>query len=208
MVIADATVVQLPEDKDNKWLDRAVELNSSSGGLRWALSTKPRLEKLLEYVTDGGGQVISSPRTTTLPGHTAEIPVSGSDNDEQSSDFTLSLTARPLSEGDLLRLNYQIGIDEPLTTGSRGTGLLKSGQTLLVEYVPDEDAQAGVPIVRKVPYVTKLFRNVPGRQDRYLITITPRLVSPNVEEAALHNISVDHETGDASGVTPPVAVDK
>ena len=208
MVVADARIVRLPDDEDSDWLDQAVDLNSSPDGLRWALSTEPRVERLLDYVTDGGGRVISSPRIKTLPGHTAEISVSGSDEEGQPLEVSLSLTARPLSEGDLLRLNYQVGIDEPLTTGGRGTGLLKSGQTLLVEYVPGDGNQVGVPLVRKVPYVTKLFRNVPSRQDRYLIAITPRLVRPNVEEAALDHTSMDQEVGHFSRVTPPVAVDR
>jgi hypothetical protein len=208
MVVADSLIVKLPEGQTSDWLDKAIKLNPSSDGLRWALSTESRTEKLLDYVTDGGGRVISSPRIKTLPGHMAEISVSGTDEEGQPSGLSLSLTARPLGEGQLLRLNYQIGVNESLTAGGRGTGLLKSGQTLVVEYVPGDGNQAGVPVASRVPYVTKLFRNLPSRQGRYLIAITPRLVRRDVKEAPLDRASVDQEVGHSSRVTPPVAVDR
>ncbi|MDG1895752.1 MAG: M56 family metallopeptidase [Fuerstiella sp.] len=208
IVVADAKLVHLPENKDSDWLNQAIELNPSSDGLRWALSTESRTEKMTDYVTDGGGRVISSPRIKTLPGHMAEISVSGTDEEGQPSGLSLSLTARPFGEGQLLRLNYQIGVNESLTAGGRGTGLLKSGQTLVVEYVPGDDVQVGVPVASNVPYVNKLFRNVPSQQDRYLIAITPRLVRTDVEEAPLDRASVDHEVGNSSRVMPPVAVDR
>ena len=54
MVVADSLIVKLPEGKTNDWLDKAIELNPSSDGLRWALSTGSRVEKLIDYVTAAG----------------------------------------------------------------------------------------------------------------------------------------------------------
>ncbi len=177
VVVAEVRIVQLPENQASDWLDKAIELNTSADGLRWALSTESRIETLLEYVSAGGGQMILTPKIMTLPGHTAEISVSGGDQEGQPSGITLSLTARPLSEGNLLRLDYRIGINEPLKDGGAGTGLLKSGQTLVIEYA----AGSGVPMLGNVPYVNRLFRNLPDNSGRYLITITPRLVRTVVE---------------------------
>jgi hypothetical protein len=137
--------------------------------------------------------MISSPRMTTLPGHMVEISVSGSDEAGQPSGMALPLTVWPLSGGNLLRLNYQVRVNEPLTKSERGTGLLKSGRTLVVEYIPAGGVQVGVPIVEKVPYVSKLFRNTPRNQGRYLIVITPRLVRTDVEEAQLERTDVEQQ---------------
>jgi len=178
LVVAEARIVQLPENKGSDWLDQAIKLNPSAEGLRWALSTEIRCEKLLLYVREGGGQMISSPRITTLPGHTAEISVSSGDKDGRPSGVALSLIARPLSDGNLLRLDYRIGVNESLENGKGGTGLLKSGQTLVFEYV----AGSELPMLDKAPYVSRLFRNLPDHSGRYLVTITPRLVRADVEE--------------------------
>ncbi|MCP4784957.1 MAG: hypothetical protein GY903_28825 [Fuerstiella sp.] len=183
LVMANSLIVQLPENQESDWLDQAIKLNPSADGLRWALATKSRTEKLLDFVREGGGQVLSCPQMTTLPGHTAEISVSSGDKDGQPSGVALSLTARPLSDGDLLRLDYRIAINEPLKHGTRGTGLLKSGQTLVVEYTAGNGVQVGVPLLGDLPHADRLFRNTTRHSGPYLITITPRLVRAVVEEA-------------------------
>ena len=155
--------------------------------------------------------MISSPRIPTPPGHVVEISVSGGDEAGQPSGMALSLTVWPLSEGNLRRLNYQVGVNEPLTKSGRGTGLLKSGQTLVVEHIPAGGVQVGVPIVKKMPNASKLFRNTPRNPGRYLIVITPRLVRTDVEEAQLERTDVeptDHEVGRCRHVTLLVAVDR
>jgi hypothetical protein len=140
-----------------------------------------------------------------------EISVSGGDEAGQPSGMALSLTVWPLSEGNLRRLNYQVGVNEPLTKSGRGTGLLKSGQTLVVEHIPAGGVQVGVPIVKKMPNASKLFMNTPRNPGRYLIVITPRLVRTDVEEAQLELTDVeptDHEVGRCRHVTLLVAVDR
>ena len=184
MVVADSLIVKLPEGQTSDWLDEAVKLNTAGVGLRWALSTDSRTKELLRFVKDVGGKVISSPKITTLPGHRAEISVSGSDKNGQPSCVALSLTARPLSEGNLLRLDYWIGVDEPITNGKGGTALLKSGQTLVVEYTAGSGVQVGVPMLGNLPHVDRLFKNTPDHSGRYLVTITPRLVRADAEKEA------------------------
>ena len=96
----------------------------------------------------------------------------------------------------------------PSQPAAVGLSCLNPRQTLVVEYVPGDGNQAGFPVASKVPYVAKLFRNVPSQQDRYLIAITPRLVRADVEDAVLDLTNVDREVGRSSRVTPPVAVDR
>ncbi|MCP4513474.1 MAG: type II and III secretion system protein [Fuerstiella sp.] len=208
LIIANARIIQWPKGKSGEWLDQAAKVNTSADGLRWALSIKSGIRELLDYVMKGVGRVLSSPGITTLPGHAEEISVSGGEDEGQPSGWTLSLTARPLSECVLLRLCYQVGVDESRTTGGRGIGLLKSGQTPVFEYISGQGSQAGVPMVRKVPYVTKLFGNTPGGKDVHLIAITPRLVRTDVQAAPLDRIDAAYEVGRDGRVTPPVAADR
>jgi type IV pilus assembly protein PilQ len=149
----------------------------------------------------GKGRVVSSPKILTLDGEEAEItdgteiPYKTTSQDGTTTEFeeaSLSLTVTPeINPDDSLLLDIEATNSRPGPTYSDGTGiitkeaktklLVKNGITTVIGgvYVDSEiTTQEGVPLIKDIPFLGRLFRSDRNSNERreLLIFITPRIV--------------------------------
>jgi len=149
----------------------------------------------------GKARVVSSPKILTLDGEEAEISdgtqipyktTSDQGTTTEFQDATLSLTVTPeVNPDNTIILEIEASNSRPGATYSDGTGiekkeattklLIDNGETTVIGGVyveQDNSTEEGVPFIKNIPYLGKLFSSTRKSNERreLLIFITPRIV--------------------------------
>lgn len=174
------------------------------GALDGDLNIDLRLQAL---ENSGEGRIVSTPRITTLNGEKAvisqgtKIPFStvsdsGTDVRFENAELKLEVTPEINPDGSIIleinASNSAVGTIVPTATGdavsidekkAQTKVLVRDGQTTVIGgiFIEDErDASSGVPVLKDIPVLGRLFKATTKTRDRreLLIFITPRIVAP------------------------------
>jgi type IV pilus assembly protein PilQ len=161
--------------------------------------------RLQALENSGEGKIVSTPRITTLNGEKAtisqgtKIPFSsvsdsGTDVIFENAELKLEVTPEINPDGSILLdinvSNSSVGSVVPTATGdavsidekkAQTKALVRDGQTTVIGGIfieQETDGSSGVPILKDIPYLGRLFRSTTKKRDRreLLIFITPRIV--------------------------------
>ncbi len=161
--------------------------------------------RLSAIESSGRGRVVSAPRVTTLNNKPAEIsqgfevPITTTTDSQisvQSIDYKLLLKVTPQVTSDRsIVMNIEVTNDRPnfsvaaadgtpgkTTRGARTEVLVKDGETTVIGGIitdTQEDSEAGIPLLSKLPYLGALFRKkaATSQKNELIIFITPKIVS-------------------------------
>lgn len=163
-------------------LERIPEECRENGG-RPVLESKACGQILKAIQADARSNILSAPRMTLfdeqtlwlsgIHGGQADSLVLNSSVSPNRRNISLSFATAGESDGAPVTLNETVRVPD--------------GRTLAVDCGAVPEANAGVPIVQKLPYAARLFanRSTPGRPMRKVLLITPRIIVPEEEEELL-----------------------
>ncbi len=213
----------LGESTDNGFNEgNIVGSNGLSLGLGYADGNMILSAQLTALEEDGKAQVLSSPSITTLDNITAyvesgtEIPYqSDSENTGTTTEFkkaVLRLEVTPhVIDGQLIKMKIFASNDEPdrkfenidgepaiLTRKAETTVLLMDGETTVIAGLTKEANSkfaSGVPWLKDLPYVGKLFRTDFNDKEMsdMLIFITPYVLGKKVVQPAVQQEAPIHD---------------
>ena len=191
--------------------DGKKEANHSMGGI---IITDKQAELLLKAAKkDPQNNMFQAPKVTLFNGQTAGIGkfLAGRDRPRRHA-----LLVQPVISADRrnVRLNLRVSDrNSPWYDTRAYVDTVPDGKTLLIEIGRRGGIEVGVPMMQRVPYITKLFKNTGVRRSTgpQFLLIRPRIIVQEEEEEPLGIPSVLNETLNSrqssknTGVQKPVS---
>ena len=186
-VTLELRLVTVPETP-TFWADTVKSVKTGlDGNVETQVLNDSQMRKLMQNLqTHARSNILFAPKVTLFNGQALEVKLG-----EEGTLKTLLTHSVVSADRRFVRLNAAVNAQKPEDViASTISHQIADGNTLLINphltTTTETRTEAGVPILQKVPYVSRLFKNTGVRYtDQILILVTPRIIIHEEEEELL-----------------------